>query len=72
MRIILLLLAVSLLTACASTRDSASIARAGSSNYQFDSEHMERVNRSARGRYVDVIWVNPPVKRQFAASGNTP
>ncbi len=72
MRIILLLLAVSLLTACASTRDSASIARASSTNYQIDVEHMERVNRSSRGRYVDVIWVNPPVKRQLVASGDTP
>ncbi len=62
----------SLLTACASTRDSASITQVGSTNYQFDTEHMERVNRSVRGGYVDVIWVNPPTRRQVAASGETP
>lgn len=72
MRIILLLLAVSLLTACASTRDTASITRSSLSNYTSATDQIERVHRSSRGRYVDVIWVNLPVKRQVAASGDTP
>lgn len=78
MRAIVLLSAVVLLTACATTRDSASISTTGHSGYnaytgnQIDRQYVERVNRSVRGRYAEVVWVNPPIKRAQTGDANQP
>lgn len=63
MRIVFVLAAASLLTACATSPRQASLSTLKPSVYEVDHEKVAIVERQARDRWAKVVWISLPRKR---------
>jgi uncharacterized lipoprotein YajG len=67
------IIALLLLAGCASTPEQSAVAasKAPATKDVLDMAYINKVERAARQDNVDVRWVNPPTKRETAATSDT-